>query len=157
MKKVIYVTMALLAAGAMTSCKPKQSAYKAVMEKAQQREIAKQAEETPKDEIIPVLTDETDVRPEKVTPAQGENANGLLRYSVVIGSFQSVTNARSLKERMADQGYSPILAQNEQGMYRVIITSFDSKSEAVRSREAIKSMYSDRGLFQDAWILERTY
>lgn len=160
MKKVQYVAIvaiALLAAGAMTSCKPKQSAYKAVMERAQQREIAKEAEETPKDEIIPVVTDNADVRPEKVTPALGEDASGLRRYSVVIGSFLSVTNANSLKARMADQGYNPILAQNEQGMYRVIVTSFDDKSDAVRSRESIKSMYADKGLFQDAWILERTY
>ncbi|MDO5016896.1 MAG: SPOR domain-containing protein [Porphyromonas sp.] len=157
MKKVLFVAIALIAAGSLTSCKPKQSAYKAVMERAQEREIAKQAEETPKDEIIPVVIDDSDIRPEKVTPAQGENANGLLRYSVVIGSFQNPTNARSLKSRMVDQGYNAILAQNEQGMYRVIVTSFDNKMDAVRSRDSIKSMYADQGLFQDAWILERTY
>ncbi|MDD7438529.1 MAG: SPOR domain-containing protein [Bacteroidales bacterium] len=155
MKKVLFVAMALLVAGAFTSCKPKQSAYKAVMERAQQREIANAANETPKDEIIPVIVDEADVRPEKVTAAQGEDANNLKRYSVVIGSFQNVTNARALRNRMSDQGYNAILAQNEQGMYRVIVTSFDDKVDAVRSRESIKSMFAPQ--FQDAWILERTY
>lgn len=155
MKKVLYLVMALLLAGAFTSCKPKQSAYKAVMERAQQREIANAANETPKDEIIPVTVDETDVRPEKVTAARGEDANNLKRYSVVIGSFQNETNARSLRNRMQDQGYNAILAQNEQGMYRVIVTSFDEKIDAVRSRESIKSMFAPQ--FQDAWILERTY
>lgn len=155
MKKVLYVAMALLLAGGFTSCKPKQSAYKAVMERAQQREIANAANETPKDEIIPVIVDDSDVRPERVTAAQGENANNLKRFSVVIGSFQNETNARSLRNRMSDQGYNAILAQNEQGMYRVIVTSFDDKMDAVRSRESIKSMFAPQ--FQDAWILERTY
>ncbi len=155
MKKVFYVAMMLLVAGSMASCKPKESAYKAVMERAQQREIAKAAEETPKDEIVPVIVDEADVRPEKVTPAEGENGNNLRQYSVVIGSFRNFTNATSLKSRMMSQGYDAILAQNEAGMYRVIATSFNTKEEAVRSRETIKSIFSPA--FQDAWILERTY
>lgn len=155
MKKVLYVAMSLLMVGAFTSCKPKQSAYKAVMERAQQREIANAANETPRDEVVPVVVDDAAVRYEKITPAQGEDVNGLKRYSVVIGSFQNATNARALKSRMADQGYNPILAQNEQSMYRVIVTSFDDKESAVRSRESIKSMFSPQ--FQDAWILERAY
>lgn len=155
MKKVLYVALVLLFAGSMTSCKPKQSAYKAVMERAQQREIAKAANETPKDEIIPVVVDDADLRPEKVSPAEGENAANLRQYSVVIGSFRNLTNATSLKTRMIAQGYNALLAQNEQGLYRVIATSFDSKEEAVRSREAIKSMFTP--LFQDAWILVRTF
>lgn len=155
MKKVLYVAMSLLMVGAFTSCKPKQSAYKAVMERAQQREIANAANEPPRDEVVPVVVDDAAVRYEKITPAQGEDVNGLKRYSVVIGSFQNATNARALKSRMADQGYNPILAQNEQSMYRVIVTSFDDKESAVRSRESIKSMFSPQ--FQDAWILERAY
>lgn len=155
MKKVLIGVVALAIVAGFSSCKPKQSAYKAVYEKAkQQREIA--AQEEPKDEIIPVIAPEdVDIRPEKVVPAQGENAEGLRTYSVVIGSFQNATNARSLKERMASEGFNPIIAQNEQGMYRVIVTSFDDKMEAARSRDAIKSMYTPS--FQDAWILERAY
>lgn len=157
MKKVLMAIAALAMVAGFSSCKPKQSAYKAVYEKArQQREIAAQQEDQPKNEIIPVVTeDNVDVRPEKVTAAVGENADGLRRYSVVIGSFQNATNARSLKERMAGEGFNPILAQNEQGMYRVIVTSFDDKFEAMRSRDAIKSMYNPA--FQDAWILEKAY
>lgn len=155
MKKVLFGVIAIAMVVGMSSCKPKQSAYKAVYEKAkQQREIA--AAEQPKDEIVPVVAPEdVDVRAERVVPAQGENPDGLKMYSVVIGSFQNATNARSLKERMTSEGFNPILAQNEQGMYRVIVTSFDTKAEAVRSRDAIKSMYTPA--FQDAWILEKAY
>ncbi|MDN4753017.1 SPOR domain-containing protein [Porphyromonadaceae bacterium W3.11] len=156
-KKVVIGLFALAMVAGFSSCKPKQSAYKAVYEKAQkQREIAAMQEDQEKDEIIPVVSSENvDVRPEKVVVAQGENADGLRMYSVVIGSFLNATNARSLKDRMASEGFNPILAQNEQGMYRVIVTSFDNKVDAVRSRDSIKSMYTPA--FQDAWILERTF
>lgn len=155
MKKVIYTVAAIFVVAGFSSCKPKESAYKAAMERAQQREIARQQEE-PQNEIVPVIVEsDIDARQERITPAQGENADGLRRFSVVIGSFQNPTNARSLKSRMQSEGYNAILAQNEQGMYRVIVTSFDDKMDAARSRDSIKSMYAPQ--FQDAWILERTY
>ena len=94
------------------------------------------------------------VKQEKVKPASSEDEAGLKKYSVVIGSFNR-TNAYSLKERMIDEGYRPVVAENESGMLRVIVTSFDSKIDAARSRDAIKTKYAPN--FQDAWLLERKY
>ena len=154
MKRILtLVTMLALVAG-FTSCKPKQSAYRAAYERAQQKPIAQQEEE----QVRPVsdYSTEESVRQERVTPAEGESATGLKSFSVVIGSFQNLTNARSLKERMIGEGFTQaMLAQNEQGMYRVIVTSFDNKSEAVLSRDSIKSRFAP--LFQDAWILQQAY
>ncbi len=153
MKKFTILLSALFIVAGFTSCKPKQSAYRAVYEKAKQREIA----QSNNDEIVPISKagESAAVVREKIQPAQGEDANGLRAYSVVIGSFQNITNAKSLKERMVSEGYRAILAQNEKGMFRVIITSFDNKNEAIASRENIKAKYAP--LFQDAWILERAY
>lgn len=153
-RKIMAAAAALLMVVGFSSCKPKQSAYKSAYERAKQREVAQAQEQ---DNVEPVLTttDES-VRSERINPAEGENASGLRAYSVVIGSFQNITNARSLKERMASEGFgTAMLAQNEQGMYRVIVTSFDTKDEAVRSREEIKSRFAP--LFSDAWILQRAY
>lgn len=145
---------ALMMVVGFSSCKPKQSAYSAAYERAKQRELAQQRTQ---DSVEPITaTDNSTFRSERVNPADGENANGLRAYSVVIGSFQNITNARSLKERMVSEGFAfAMLAQNEQGMYRVIITSFDTKDEAVRSREDIKARFAP--LFSDAWILQRAY
>lgn len=153
MKKVLIAIGMVVLIGGVSSCKPKESAYKAAWERAKQREVAREEQ---KDEIIPIIssnTDDADVRSERVKPAQGEDQNGLRAFSVVIGSFQNSTNARSLKERMTKEGYKALVVQNEEGMYRVIVSSFDTKDEAVRSREAVKSIYAP--LFQDAWILLR--
>ncbi|MDR1336988.1 MAG: SPOR domain-containing protein [Tannerella sp.] len=94
-------------------------------------------------------------RQERISAIAGENAAGIKLYSVVIGSFRNQTNAYSLKERMQNDGYMPILGENEQGMLRVILTSHESRQEAERSRESIRSKYYPN--FQDAWILERRY
>ena len=155
MKKIGFLGMALCLVFTFgTSCKSKQSAYQAAYEQAKAREMAESADDydfTPVSK--PVATNET--RQERVTPIEGENASGLRLYSVVIGSFQNRTNAYSLKEKMQNEGYMPILAENEQGMLRVILTSHDTRTEADRSRDAVRSKYNPN--YQDAWILERRY
>ena len=137
------------------SCKSKQSAYKAAYEQAKEREIS--SDEPSEEEIAPVTKskDAGETRQEKITPVEGEDGDAIKLYSVVVGSFKNRTNAFSLKERMQNEGYTPVLGENEQGMLRVIVTSFETKAEAEKSRDAIRSKY--RPNFQDAWVLERTY
>ena len=156
MKKIGLLSMALclVLVFAGTSCKSKQSAYRTAYEQAKAREMAEPANN---DEFTPVSkpVSSTETRQERITPIQGENASGLRLYSVVIGVFQNRTNAFSLKERMENEGYRPILVENEQGMLRVILTSHDNRADAERSRDAVRSKY--RPSFQDAWVLERRY
>ena len=137
-----------------TSCKSKQSAYRAAYEQAKAREMTDSADN---DVITPVTKPiaTSDTREERITPISGENASELKLYSVVVGSFSNRTNAYSLKERMQNDGYTPILAENDQAMLRVILTSFDNRADAERSRDAIRSKYYPN--FQDAWILQRRY
>ena len=155
MKKIGLLGMALclvLAFG--TSCKSKQSAYQAAYEQAKAREM----EEPAYDDVFTPVTKpitSTDTRQERINPIAGENAAGIRLYSVVVGSFRNRTNAFSLKERMENEGYMPILAENEEGMLRVILTSHDNRSDAERSRDAVRSRYYPN--FQDAWLLERRY
>lgn len=147
MKRILLMVAAVALVGGMTSCKPKQSAYRAAYERAKQQEIVHAS--PVQDDVMPVSNEAT--RSERIQAAQGEDASSLRTFSVVIGSFQNITNAKSLKERMIAQGYHAFLAQNEKGMYRVIVSSFDNKTDAVRSRDAIRSM------FADAWILQRAF
>lgn len=146
---------------AFGSCKPKQSAYKAAYEQAKDKESTAPVEvieETEEVEVAPVSkprTSSVTTRSEKINAAQGEDASRLKRFSVVIGSFKNKTNAYALKERMQNAGYNAVLGENEQGMLRVIVASFDNKADAADSRDAIKAKYAPN--FQDAWLLERAY
>ena len=165
MNKIGLLGASLCVALAFTSCKPKQSAYKAAYEAAKEKETTAPVQEEvvyeeesepvapvskPRSEAVSATT-----RTENITAVAGEDANRLKRYSVVVGSFRNKTNAYSLKERMIEAGYDAVLGENEQGMLRVIVSSFDNKADAIESREAIKAKYAPN--FQDAWLLEKAY
>jgi len=156
MKSKIYLlwSFALVFLFFFSSCKPKESAYKAAYEAAKARDI----QDNPVvDEVTPITkpvddyySSSTDaVQKEKITIVDG---SGIQQFSVVIGSFLNKTNAVSLKNRMANQGFSPILAQNSMGMYRVIVSTFGDKASAAAERARIKDRYYPD--FQDAWILD---
>ena len=134
------------------SCKSKSSAYKTAYEQAKSDDNNWDDE----DDTEVLTTEEISyesVKQERLNPVSGEA--GLKKYSVVIGSFKNKTNAFSLKERMIDEGYKPIVAENETGMLRVIVSTFDSRADAARSRDAVKSKFAPN--FHDAWLLERSY
>ncbi len=161
------ILVGLLVLGA--SCKPKQSAYKQVYEAAKEREVQQSASQpTVVKDASPLPPVEVSVRKEKVEPVYATDAAGLRRFNVVIASLSVKLNAESLKSRMENEGYSVILAENEQGMYRVIVASYDSKEQAAAKREEIYNKYSAKGdtdflrrtygvPFNDLWILERDF
>ena len=92
-------------------------------------------------------------REEKVELVSGE---GLRAYSVVCGSFGVKSNADGLKAQMDNEGYNAKVVYNAQNnMYRVIVESFDTRSEAARARDAFKAKYPNRKDFQGAWLLYR--
>ena len=156
MKKVILASLALVAVASLSSCGAKKSAYRKAYEQAKQREVATQATKPAVQYEAPAVSERATapvaVRKERVTTYQGEDATRLKRFSVVVGSFQNPTNARNLKERMVKAGYNAVLATNEVGMLRVIVSSFDSREEAAASRDAIKARFAPD--FKDAWLLE---
>ena len=156
MKKVILASLALVAVASLSYCGAKKSAYRKAYEQAKQREVATQATKPAVQYEAPVVSERATapvtVRKERVTTYQGEDATRLKRFSVVVGSFQNPTNARNLKERMVKAGYNAVLATNEVGMLRVIVSSFDSREEAAASRDAVKARFAPD--FKDAWLLE---
>ncbi|MDU1903943.1 MAG: SPOR domain-containing protein [Dysgonomonas sp.] len=174
MNKYLGFGLALSLLVAFGSCKPKQSAYKSVYEAAKERELEEnrtQQAATPSTPTYPAYTSNVEnepVRTEKITPVYEADAAGLRAYSVVIASLSVKPNAEALKTRMEQEGYKVILAQNAQGMYRVIIGSFDDKVSAVNERNAIRDRYLSTGSsddlrrtygipFDDLWILQRQY
>lgn len=157
MKKMIVLGMGLCVALAFSSCKSSESAYKKAYEQAKQQELADATTKAaPVETVAPVapvapVADNTPVREEKVRLVSGD---GLKAYSVVCGSFGVKANADGLKTKMDNDGYNAKVVYNaEKNMYRVIVESFDSRSEAARARDAFKAKYPNRQDFQGAWLL----
>ena len=170
-KKLIGIGLALAFLIAFGSCKPKQSAYKSVYEAAKERKMEENTvSSTPVSKpatTTPSYSSET-VRKEKVTPVYESDANGLKAYSVVVAAMAMKPGAESLKERFGNDGYNIILVRNDQGMFRVIIASYDSKEQAVAKKNEILEKYHAMGdvsalkskygiPFNAWWILQREY
>lgn len=88
-------------------------------------------------------------RNEKFILAEGEtNADALkFKYHVVVGSFKSQTNAKGLQTTLKSEGNKAIVVVNEQGMFRVLIASFNQYAEARARINQIKER------FADSWVL----
>jgi len=159
MKSKVYLLGFLVLCTLFTlgSCKSKESAYKAAYEAAKQREVQDDDTQNVSTVEKPKISYSTPsstatVQKEKITVVDNSNF-AIQQFNVVIGSFINKTNATSLKERMQSQGYSAFLAQNERGMYRVIVATFSNRASAAAERDNIRSkFYPD---FQDAWILDK--
>ena len=70
------------------------------------------------------------------------------KISVVVGSFSSKANALALQQRLKGQGHPAQVAYNASiNFYRVIVSTFADKGDAVRSRNQFRAQYPD------AWLL----
>ena len=92
-----------------------------------------------------------------VRTIQGEkrviDGEPLKAFSVVVGSFVNETNARGMMNTLRNRGYAArVMKTNETinghtGWYRVVASSFSSKSQAVQSKNSLRDTYPG------AWIL----
>lgn len=149
MKKhlILGITLALFIGA--SSCKSKESAYKAAYMKAQEKDSVENV--AVENEVISTPAPEQErVSNERISVVD-DDADKLKMFNVIVGSFSVKTNASSLKERLIADGYDAFIARNAQMMYRVVVGSFDTRSEATDLRDAVKMKYSPE--FSDAWIL----
>ena len=160
MKKYFVLCVGFCAALAMTSCKSSESAYKKAYEKAKAQEQAQPAQtQEPVNVVAPVETkpvtetrvvdnvDNVQVRQEDYSLVSGA---GLKNFSVVVGAFSVRANAEGLQQQLKDAGYDAQIVKNEaRNLYRVIAATFDSNSEAARSRNEFRAKYPD------AWLLAK--
>ena len=142
----------------LSACKAKQSHYMQSYEAAKAQESQQQTS-TPATEFTPIEkakpTTTENFQKEKVVEVDTPSKGMLKQYSVVIGSFVNKTNAESLRDRMITQGYNAFLAQNEKGMYRVIIATSNNRDTAAAERQAVKARFAPD--FSDAWLLDSGY
>lgn len=164
MKKFMVLGAALCVAFAFTSCKSQESAYKKAYEKAKAQEEQQIATQPAQQEatVTPLVTkpaDQTTVTNADNTPVREENVtlisgSGLKQYSVVVGSFGLKTNAEGMQSLLKNGGYDAQIVYNSQNnMYRVVSGSYDDKSQAVQSRDAIRGSKFNKN--SDAWLLYR--
>lgn len=158
MKKSVVLCAGLCVALVFTGCKSKESAYKKAYLKAQAKSeqpaqpvqeetpVVAPLEERPSTETTVVdNTDNATVRTEDFSVISG---SGVKNFSVVVGSFSLKANAEGLQRTLKNNGCDAQIVYNSaRGLYRVVASTFDSKSDAVRSRDQFRAKYPD------AWLL----
>lgn len=75
-----------------------------------------------------------------VTPDGGGINEWLKTYSVVVGEFKQLFNARSLRQRFYDAGYSrAFLVQNAEPYYYIVVDSSDDLSQMTRIADSLRT------------------
>ena len=160
------VALSLIFAVSLSSCKSNESLYKKAYEKAQAMNQGKEQQVTEEPATINVTpvqqettstttTTKTTTTTDSNVRVSQENVQvvdgaGLKAYSVVCGSFSLQANAVGLQQKLKQNGYSAQIALNpERKLYRVIVSTHDTKDQAIQSRNTLRATYPD------AWLLRK--
>lgn len=100
-------------------------------------------------EQVPVVTKKrVKARTENVDMADDNTSSVSEKFHVVVGSFNVKSNANSLLESLKAEGVKEAkVVVNEQGLYRVVVASYNAYQQARSKAETIASKY------EDAWVL----
>jgi len=103
---------------------------------------------TPPTKTTTTVSSEPEVtRNETFTLSEGDASALNNKYHVVVGSFKSQVNAKGLQTTLKNEGNKALVVVNEQGMFRVLIASYNEYAQARTRINEIKER------FADAWVL----
>ena len=93
---------------------------------------------------------EVTVRTESVRPV--DRVETIHGFYVIIGSFRSIENARQYNVDLVRKGFTPIILESENGLFRISVGGYDAEN-AARTRIAnIRATYAE---YTDVWLLVR--
>lgn len=145
--KKLYIVAAALAVIA-TGCKTNEANYRAAYEVAKSKQTQGEGDEAtrlqqyslPREQTIDGVT--LPVRTETVGyPADGgATRQNVKTYSVVVGQFRQIFNARQMRQRLMDNGYpDAVIVSNREPVYYVIARSCDTPAQAAEALAQIKA------------------
>lgn len=94
---------------------------------------------------------EVAVRTEKVKLIDADNET-LYGFYVIIGSFRSVANAREYNTDLLKDGFTPVILENENGLFRISVGGYDDEKVARAKIADIRAVYE---IHKDVWLLVR--
>lgn len=147
MKKLIgFLFMSVLIMSLSTSCKSKQ---KVVDISGADIEASNNSQSTDRGTEESISDERTFEESFSLADGETNSAAFARKYHVVVGSFSIQSNAKNLQRTLNQEGNSTLVVVNPQGMYRVIIASYDEYAQAKNRISQINSR------FPDAWVLRQ--
>lgn len=105
---------------------------------------------TPKPKVS-ASNKEVVVRQEKVKVVDSENTDKTnYLYYAIIGSFRILDNAKNYKSQLIEEGFKPVLLENENGLYRI---SIFSSNDEMAARSRIGEVRDNYPSHADIWLL----
>ena len=74
-------------------------------------------------------------------------------YFVIMGSFKVLDNALKFQTQLQKEGFNSQLLQNDKGLYRVSVFSYNDINEA---RQKVLSVRKQYPKYSDTWLLRRS-
>lgn len=152
-KALLFAVIAVLFLSSCASTRrgsSKINPSKTTQVKEEPRRVAVKEEPAPAPVAQPVSAPVV-VREERVTHV--EHSGPDFRFYVILGSFRVLDNARNFRSELFQQNFTPVILENENGLYRVSVSAFNDEQSA-RSRIAqIRQQYPK---YDDVWLLIRT-
>ncbi|GAF05648.1 SPOR domain-containing protein [Saccharicrinis fermentans] len=74
------------------------------------------------------------------------------KYYVIIGSFKVLNNARTYKNTLIEEGFTPVILENENGLYRVSVSAYKNETDA---RNKVGYIRTEFEKYNDTWLLIR--
>ncbi|WP_282038882.1 SPOR domain-containing protein [Saccharicrinis aurantiacus] len=140
----------ILAVGTLsfTSCKSLQKTGSSSFDDSEspyleEEPIVKESE--PKSDAKPII-----VKEEKVKVIEEKNTESF-KYYVIIGSFKVLENARNYKTDLTQQGFTPVILENTEGLYRVSVSAYNEETSARNKIANIRHQYEK---YSDTWLLK---
>lgn len=153
MKRIAFFTM--LVVFTLTACKTtkKQPEVKYTPTKTQPKVFSVPETTEPAKPEKPAESDNTvSLRKESVTftEAADKSENEANTYFVILGSFGKLDNAKTFREDLLNEGFSPIILHSETGYYRVCVNSYKKEMDARARVTEIRQAFPK---YADLWLL----
>lgn len=105
-----------------------------------------------KEEVKEEVVEQKIVVKEESVKVIEETNTETFKYYVIIGSFKILDNARNYKNDLSKQGFTPVILENMEGLYRVSIAAYN---EEIPSRDKIANIRAQYEQYNDTWLLKR--
>lgn len=157
------ITVTLMFLSAISSCKTSEENYRKAYETALRKESAgidstiySRIRQEARPETVTIGNDTMALKSEYVSVSDGQDIGPsvMKRYNIVAGQFKQVFHARSLKKRLAANGYpEAFIVETREPLYYVIAVSDDNPSRIAAALNAIKTDLPVRLTDPCPWVL----
>ncbi len=151
MKKLVYMVLTLATlCGVVSACRTTEANYRAAYERALAGRDSAMAVDstiygryrrdftTVQVQLADGRTADVTVQRVKLTEDLGVSSEYLKRYNVVVGRFKQIFNARSMRQRLVDNGFPrAMVLETAEPYYYVVINSFATADEAFAAIDSI--------------------